>query len=142
MTRAEVRAADMEAGAYVDTWTPPGGPRVAAGTTWRVGDRVVDVVGIWNDQPRGIRVAVRARPTGRLSYIAWSAFVHRYTECGAMPVRQVTEDDVVDIMNLGRRAERLSIRRELLKVGVIREGFWVQRASVIEAIKKATRGTR
>jgi hypothetical protein len=39
-------------------------------------------------------------------------------------------------------AERRRIRRELLKVGVIREGFWVQRASVIEAIKKATRGTR
>lgn len=43
---------------------------------------------------------------------------------------------------LGMELERKRIRDELLAVGVIREGVWVYRESVIAAIKKATRATR
>lgn len=45
----------------------------------------------------------------------------------------------VDPVETIRADERKRIRRALLAVGVIREGVWVYRESVIAAIKKATR---
>lgn len=56
--------------------------------------------------------------------------------------RPVTVQDVADIMELGRRAERLAIRRALLALYVDARSVWLYRESVVAAIKKATRKGR